>query len=194
MSKVAIAAYGAGNLASVVNALERLGANATIATNANELLAADRVIFPGVGHASQAMTMLKERGLSKAIVNFKQPLLGICLGMQLLGKRSEEGSTTGIGALNFEVKRFDVSLKIPHMGWNTIQEPRGKLFEGIPSETFFYFVHSYYVPVTPTTTACCTYEISFTAAVEQNNFFGVQFHPEKSGDAGMQLLKNFLKL
>jgi imidazole glycerol phosphate synthase, glutamine amidotransferase subunit len=194
MSKVAIAAYGAGNLASVVNALERLGANAVIATNANELLAADRVIFPGVGHATQAMTMLKERSLSEAIGDFKQPLLGICLGMQLLGKRSEEGNTTGIGALNFEVKRFDVSLKIPHMGWNTIQEPRGKLFDGIPSETYFYFVHSYYVPVIPTATARCTYEFSFAAAVEQGNFFGVQFHPEKSGDAGMQLLENFLKL
>lgn len=194
MSKVAIAAYGAGNLASVVNALDRLGANATIATNAKELLAANKVIFPGVGHATQAMTMLKERGLSEAIGDIKQPLLGICLGMQLLGKRTEEGNTTGIGALNFEVKRFDVNLKIPHMGWNTIQEPRGKLFEGIPSETYFYFVHSYYVPVIPTTTARCTYVIPFAAAVEQDNFFGVQFHPEKSGDAGMQLLENFLKL
>lgn len=194
MSTVAIAAYGAGNIASVTNALERLGIKATLASDSDAISRADKVIFPGVGHAGQAMAMLKQRQLVEAIRTFDRPLLGICLGMQMLGTYSEEGSTKGIGNFDFEVKRFNTTLKVPHMGWNSIANPTGKLFEGIPEETYFYFVHSYYVPLTPCTAACCCYDFAFSAAVEQGNTFGVQFHPEKSGDAGMQLLENFFRL
>jgi len=194
MSKIAIAAYGAGNTASVTNALERLGVKAILATDSNAISRADKVIFPGVGHAGQAMAMLKQRQMVEAIRKFNRPLLGICLGMQMLGAHSEEGNTNGIGNFDFEVKRFETTLKIPHMGWNSISNPTGKLFEGIPEETYFYFVHSYYVPLSQNTAASCRYDFVFSAAVEQGNTFGVQFHPEKSGDAGMQLLENFLRL
>lgn len=194
MSTVAIAAYGAGNIASVTNALGRLGVKSILATYRDDISRADKVIFPGVGHAGQAMAMLKQRQLVEAIRTFDRPLLGICLGMQMMGTYSEEGSTKGIGKFDFEVKRFNTTLKIPHMGWNSITHPTGKLFAGISEETYFYFVHSYYVPITPCTAATCRYDFAFSAAVEQGNTFGVQFHPEKSGDAGMQLLENFVRL
>ena len=194
MSTVAIAAYGAGNIASVTNALERLGIKAILATDSDTLSKADKVIFPGVGHACQAMAMLKQRQMVEAIRTFDRPLLGICLGMQMLGTYSEEGDTKGIGNFDFEVKRFNTTLKVPHMGWNSIANPTGKLFGGIPEETYFYFVHSYYAPLNHCTAATCQYDFAFSAAVEQGNTFGVQFHPEKRGDAGMQMLENFLRL
>ncbi len=194
MSTVAIAAYGAGNIASVTNALKRLGTKAILASDSKAISMADKVIFPGVGHARQAMEMLKQHQMVEAICTFEKPLLGICLGMQMLGTYSEEGNTKGIGNFDFEVNRFKTSLKIPHMGWNSIINPIGKLFKGIPEETYFYFVHSYYVPINENTTSSCSYDFAFSAAVEKENTFGVQFHPEKSGDAGMQLLENFLML
>jgi len=192
--KIAILSYGAGNVASVQNALERLGVKTFISDNQSELMQADKVIFPGVGHASHAMANIKRKELDKVLLNFNRPLLGICLGMQLMGKESEEGSTQGLGLMDFKVKLFKISEKVPHMGWNSIEIIENPLFKGIPSGSFFYFVHSYYAEICANATAKCYYEIPFTAAVYKENLFGVQFHPEKSGEAGMQLLKNFVEL
>lgn len=192
---VGIISYGAGNLASVVNALERLGVKAFISSNAKELEKAERLIFPGVGHASVAMKHLAKFELDKFLSSVSQPVLGICLGMQLMGKFSEEGNTKGIGLMDFSVQKFNITPKVPHMGWNNVFiKGKHKLFEGIDSGTYFYFVHSYYAPINLNTTATCNYEVDFSAAVENRNYYGVQFHPEKSGDAGLRLLKNFLQL
>lgn len=194
MKKIAILSYGAGNVASVQNALERLGIEAFISDNPSELMQADKLIFPGVGHASHAMERIKQKGLDEVLKSFDRPLLGICLGMQLMGKISEEGPTNGLGLMDFNVKLFKIKEKVPHMGWNSIDIDPNPLFNGIPNGSYFYFVHSYYAQICENTTARCNYEIPFTAAVWKNNLFGVQFHPEKSGELGIELLENFINL
>lgn len=193
-TKIAILSYGAGNVASVQNALERLGVNAFISDNAAELMQADRLIFPGVGHATHAMQQIEQRGLNEVLKLFKRPLLGICLGMQLMGSQSDEGKTQGLGLIDFDVKQFNISAKVPHMGWNSINISESPLLKGIPNGTYFYFVHSFYAQIATNTIATCEYEIPFAAAVSKDNYFGVQFHPEKSGEAGMEILKNFIGL
>ena len=193
-TKIAILSYGAGNVASVQNALERLGVNAFISDNLAELMQADRLIFPGVGHATHAMQQIEQRGLSEVLKSYKRPLLGICLGMQLMGSQSEEGATQGLGLIDFDVKQFKISEKVPHMGWNSIDIIENQLFKDIPNGTYFYFVHSYYAQICKNSIATCEYEIPFTAAVSKGNYFGVQFHPEKSGEAGMEMLRNFVNL
>lgn len=192
--KIAILSYGAGNVASVHNALERLGINTIITDKPNELMMADKLIFPGVGHATHAMENIKSKGLDKVLKSFDRPLLGICLGMQLMGKMSEEGSTQGIGLMDFNVKLFKINEKVPHMGWNSIETTENPLFKGIPNGSFFYFVHSYYAEVSEETIATCNYSLPFTAAANKDNFFGVQFHPEKSGEMGLEILNNFINI
>ncbi len=190
-----IISYGAGNVASVENALKRLGESSFVSSDIKELSKADRLIFPGVGHAQRAMGALMERGIDKFLENYNRPVLGICLGMQLLGIYSEEGETKALGLIDFEVKKFTGQLKVPHTGWNSISiATPNPLFKGIDCGTYFYFVHSYFAPLCSNTIATCNYGTDFTAAVCQNNYYGVQFHPEKSGDAGMQLLQNFFRL
>lgn len=192
---VAIVRYNAGNMASVMNALARLGFGAVVTDDAAELASADKVIFPGVGEASGAMRFLRERGLDTAIRNLGQPVLGICLGMQLFCSSSEENETECLSIADLRVKRFaGGGLKVPHMGWNRVEGRESKLFRGIGSEEYFYFVHGYFAETGDETTAVCTYGIPFSAAIEKNNFYGVQFHPEKSGDTGMEVLKNFLNI
>jgi glutamine amidotransferase len=178
-----------------MNALSRIGVVAEVTDDASVLAGADRVIFPGVGEASSAMSYLRERGLDDVIRNLKQPVLGICLGMQLFCTSSEESETACLGIADLRVKRFAVGdLKVPHMGWNRVEEGEAKLFRGIGNDEYFYFVHGYFAETGYETVAVCTYGIPFTAALEKDNFFGVQFHPEKSGDAGMEILRNFVNL
>jgi len=193
--KVAIVRYNAGNTASVVNALGRLGVEPLITDSAEELSAADKVIFPGVGEASSAMSHLKERGLDEVIRGLCQPVLGICLGMQLMCASSEENDAECLGIVPLRVRRFPAGgLKVPHMGWNTISRLKGKLFAGIEEAAYVYFVHGYYVESGPEAVANSTYGLDFAAALEHENFFAVQFHPERSGAVGEQILRNFLKL
>lgn len=197
--KIKIIHYKAGNIASVSNALARLGHSPEPATDPADLATADKLIFPGVGHARPAMEVLNNNGLADAIRDFRGPVLGICLGLQLMASWSEEGDTPGMAIFPEKICHFvhgnaQHDLKIPHMGWNTVFGLRGPLFEGIPEMSHFYFVHGYYMEKSPQATALCHYGRDFTAALEMNNYFGVQFHPEKSGDAGMTLLKNFLAL
>lgn len=181
-------------MASVQNALERLGIEAYISDKPSELMLADKLIFPGVGHASHAMERIKQYALDKVLKSFNRPLLGICLGMQLMGKTSEEGLTNGLDLMDFSVKLFKINEKVPHMGWNSIDVYPNPLLKGISNGSYFYFVHSYYTEMCVDMVAACNYEIPFTAAVNRDNYYGVQFHPEKSGEAGMQLLKNFIDL
>jgi glutamine amidotransferase len=192
--KIVIIDYGAGNVVSVLNALERLGVEAMVSYDAELIKAADKVIFPGVGQAEEAMKQLKEKGLVEVIVNLKQPVLGICLGMQLLCKSSEEGNVAGLGLFDVKVERFDNSLKVPQMGWNNLETTEGNLLKGLDGDDFCYFVHSYYVPLNKNTTAIANYGIPFSAAIEKDNFYGCQFHPEKSGEVGEQILRNFIAL
>lgn len=190
---IVIIKYNAGNTRSVQLALERLGYQAEVTNDHQLIRAADRVIFPGVGQAFSAMQSLKENGLDQLIPLLTQPVLGICLGMQLLCANSEEGDTSCLSIIPARVKKFQGDLKIPHMGWNTVYDLKGSVFEGIKENSYAYFVHSYYVPVNDFTMAKCDYIQAFSAAVQFENFLGVQFHPEKSGDVGHQLLKNFLQ-
>lgn len=192
--KIGIIDYGAGNIASVKNALVKLGVESIISSDPNELNEADKIIFPGVGHARMAMDNLKKFGLIDFIKATNKPLLGICLGMQLLGKFSEEGDTTCIGVFDFSVKRFKINLKCPHMGWNKVKINDSNLFQGVPSGDWLYFVHSYYVDKSINSIAESSYEIDFSIAVSKNNFLGVQFHPEKSGESGLKILQNFVEL
>lgn len=193
--KVAIVRYNAGNTASVVNALGRLGVEPVLTDSAEELQVADKVIFPGVGEASSAMRFLKARGLDEAIRGLRQPVLGICLGMQLMCASSEENEAECLGIVPLRVRRFPAGgLKVPHMGWNTISNLKGKLFAGIEEAAYVYFVHGYYVESGPEAVAYSTYGLGFTAALEYENFLAVQFHPERSGAVGERILKNFLKL
>lgn len=192
--KIAIIDYGAGNVQSVLFALERLGFEGIVTNDWNTIKTADKVIFPGVGEASSAMKMLQESGLDVLIPTLKQPVLGICLGMQLMCKHSEEGNTNGLGIFDVNVVKFSQEVKVPQMGWNTIYNLKSPLFAGIKENEFMYLVHSFYAPLSENTIATTNYELEYSTALQRDNFFGVQFHPEKSGIFGEQILKNFLNL
>ena len=192
--KTVIIDYGAGNVKSLQFALERLGVAAMLTNVPEEILAADKVIFPGQGEAKSAMSMLKENELDLLLKDLKQPVLGICLGMQLFCSHSQEGDTRVLGIVSSEVVRFPITVKVPQMGWNLVQHNQEGLFEGISKESYMYLVHSYYVPVINETIAQSKYSIRYSVAIQKNNFYGVQFHPEKSGKPGSRLLENFLKL
>ncbi|MFL0352556.1 imidazole glycerol phosphate synthase subunit HisH [Xanthomarina sp. GH4-25] len=192
--KVVIIDYGAGNIKSIQFAFKRLNIDAILTNNPKEILEADKVVFPGVGEAKSAMDMLKESGLDIIIPKLKQPVLGICLGMQLLCNETEEGSTRGLGVFNVSVKRFSNQVKVPQIGWNTINNLKSKLFNGISENEYMYLVHSYYVENCKETIATTNYSQIYSSALQKDNFFGVQFHPEKSSYVGEQLLKNFLEL
>jgi imidazole glycerol-phosphate synthase subunit HisH len=191
---IAILKYNAGNTTSVKNAVERLGYPCVITDDPKVIQNATKVIFPGVGEASTAMTYLKERNLDTLIKSLKQPVLGICLGLQLLCKHSEENDTTCIGVFDAEVKRFSNELIVPHMGWNVLEVKQSPLLKGISEADDVYFVHSYYAEVSENTLAICNYSIDFSAAMQKNNFYATQFHPEKSAGVGERILKNFLEL
>lgn len=193
--KIAILKYNAGNTASVKNALVRLGIEPVITDCPEILREADRVIFPGVGEASSAMNYLRSRRLDEAIINLKQPVLGICLGMHLLCAASEENEARCLEIMPVRVRKFSSNdLKIPHIGWNTVFNLKSELFEGIGENSFVYFVHSFYVEKHVSTIASADYAASFSAAVRYKNFYAVQFHPEKSGTVGARILENFLKI
>ncbi len=197
MSKIAVIKYNAGNIQSVLFALERLGVTAIWTDDPGEIRRADYVIFPGVGEASSAMRHLRERGLDVVIRELRQPVLGICLGLQLFCRHSEENDTECLGIFNVDVRKFngaDGRLKVPHMGWNTLQQLQGPLFEGIQAESYAYFVHSYFAEISPETIATTEYGTPFSAALQHDNFYAVQFHPEKSGTTGQRILHNFLRL
>ena len=195
--KLVIIKYNAGNVRSVQFALERLGVNALLSDDAETILSADKVIFPGVGEASSAMAYLKERNLDRVITEVKQPFLGICLGMQLMCSYSEENNTTCLGIFKVEVKRFtptERSAKVPQIGWNSIFDLKTQLFDNVDENSFCYFVHSYYASYGEHTIATTDYCGQYSAALHRDNFYGVQFHPEKSADVGDTILKNFLNL
>lgn len=191
---IAILKYNAGNVQSVENAIQRLGYDTVVTDDVEVLKSADKVIFPGVGEASSAMAYLVELGLDKVIRDLTQPVLGICLGMQLLCKSSEEGNVEGLGIFDNEVKLFPSDDIVPHMGWNDFSKLEGALFKGIKVTDDFYFVHSYYATLNESTVAINNYIVAFSAALQKGNFYAVQFHPEKSGRVGELLLKNFLEL
>tara|TARA_R110001632_G_scaffold45215_7_gene114879 strand:- start:3219 stop:3800 length:582 start_codon:yes stop_codon:yes gene_type:complete len=192
--KLVIINYGAGNIKSIQFAFKRLGVDAILSSNAEEIKAADKLIFPGVGEASSAMRMLKESGLDVIIPALKQPVLGICLGMQLMCNSSEEGNTKGLGIFDVRVKRFSNEVKVPQMGWNTITNLKSKLFEGLSDKDYMYLVHSYYAEANDSSIATTSYHLSYASALQKDNFYGVQFHPEKSGKSGERILENFLNL
>ena len=202
--KIVIIDYKAGNIRSVDFALQRLGINAVVSADKDVLRSADKIIFPGVGHAESAMQHLKNADLDTFIPTLKQPVLGICLGMQLLCSHTEEGNTKGLGIFDVNVKEFkpnNSADKVPHMGWNTTQDLKGELFNSNLfdkvnnfSQSQFYFVHTYYAELCKDTVATCDYILPFSAALQKDNFYAAQFHPEKSADAGEELLKNFLSV
>ena len=192
--KVVIIKYNAGNVQSVLFALERIGVKGILSDNADEINSADKVIFPGVGEASSAMKFLKEKNLDTVIKNLKQPTLGICLGMQLMCKRSEEGNTECLGIFPLQVKKFVGDFKIPQIGWNNIYDLNGNLFSNSKENEYMYFVHGYYAESGNDTIAKTNYILEYSSALQKNNFYGVQFHPEKSSDSGQKILENFLKL
>ncbi len=192
--------YNAGNIQSVLYALERIGVTATVTDDVDIIRAADKIIFPGVGEASSAMRYLKERGLDTVIKNLTQPVLGICLGMQLMCRYSEENQTTCLGIFDEDVRFFGAAaqtphaVKIPQIGWNTIYNTRTSLFHDLPPKVYTYFVHSYYAALGEHTIATTDYIIPYSSALHKNNFYGTQFHPEKSASAGEQILRNFMEL
>mgnify|MGYP000127555620 CR=1 FL=1 len=193
--KVVIIDYGAGNVFSVTTALQRLGVQAVLSSDVRLIARAERVIFPGVGQAAAAMKQLKDKGLDRIIPQLEMPVLGICLGMQLMCSRSEEGEVDCLGIFDVPVKRFVPQKhedKVPHMGWNTIGHLKSDLFEGFTQDEFVYFVHSFYVPVCEFTAAETDYIHPFSAALHKDNYYATQFHPEKSGAAGERILRNFL--
>lgn len=192
--KIVIINYGAGNIQSIMFAIERLGFKAVLSNNPDEIKAADKVIFPGVGEASSAMKMLLESGLETLIPTLKQPVLGICLGMQLMCNKSEEGNTKGLGIFDVDVIKFTPKVKVPQMGWNQIYNLKSPLFRGINENEYMYLVHSFYVPNCPEAIATTDYEVEYASALLKDNFYGTQFHPEKSGDVGEKILENFLKI
>jgi glutamine amidotransferase len=191
---IAIIKYNAGNYSSVQNAIARLGYKSIITANEDEILRADKVIFPGVGEASSAMRYLVEKGLDQTILKLVKPTLGICLGQQLMCASSEEGNTSCLGIFDAKVKKFPNMDVVPHMGWNSFTEVKGTLFKNVKKTDDVYFVHSYYVEVCDETSAICDYIKPFSAAMQKGNFYATQFHPEKSADIGEKILKNFLEL
>ncbi|MEN8883366.1 MAG: imidazole glycerol phosphate synthase subunit HisH [Flavobacteriaceae bacterium] len=192
--KLVIIDYGAGNIKSIQFAFKRLGVDAILSSNIEEIKGADKIIFPGVGEASSAMKMLKESGLDIIIPTLKQPVLGICLGMQLMCNQTEEGNTQGLGIFDVTVKKFSKDVKVPQMGWNTITNLQSDLFDGLTDKDYMYLVHSYYAEQNDSSIATTAYDISYASALQKDNFYGVQFHPEKSGSKGSKILENFLKL
>ncbi len=197
--KVVIIKYNAGNIRSVDYALKRLGVEAQITADFNEILSADKVIFPGVGEAANTMRYLKENKLDKLLVGLKQPVLGICLGLQLMCKFSEEGNTECLGIFDEKVLHFDASLakqhtKVPHMGWNQIHNLKKGIFDPSLENEYVYFVHSYYAAIGEHTAATSDYIVPFSASLQKDNFYATQFHPEKSGEVGARIIQNFLNL
>ena len=194
---IVIIKYNAGNIQSVLYALERIGVNAIVTDDHAKILAADKVIFPGVGEASTAMNYLKERNLDKLITSLKQPVLGICLGMQLMCKYSEENNTDCLGIFDEPIKAFTASstnsIKIPQIGWNNVYQLKSELFEGIRENSFCYFVHGFYAALGNHTIATTEYGIEYSSALNKDNFYCTQFHPEKSADIGEKVLNNFIK-
>ncbi|MDX2362610.1 MAG: imidazole glycerol phosphate synthase subunit HisH [Crocinitomicaceae bacterium] len=190
---IAIIKYNAGNIASVQNSLNRMGYESILTDDPREILSADKVIFPGVGEASSAMNYLKQHGLDRVLLQVEKPFLGICLGLQLMCRSSEEGDTKCLGIFDAVVRKFPSSVKVPHMGWSELVEP---FTNSLINESFedFYFVHSYYAEVNKQTTARCNYGVEFSAMIQKDNYYGMQFHPEKSGEVGEELLSKFLKL
>lgn len=191
---IAIIKYNGGNVNSVQNALNRSGSESIITDDLELIKNADKVIFPGVGEASSTMKTLKEKGLDQLIPTLKQPVLGICLGMQLMCKNNEEGNTVGMGIFDINVKKFPAENIIPHMGWNTISDFKSTIYSGVKEESDVYFVHSFYCELSEDTSSICDYILPFSASLQKDNFYAMQFHPEKSGEIGSQLLQNFLKL
>lgn len=198
--KLVIIKYNAGNIRSVDFALQRLGVSALITDDQDEIRSADRVIFPGVGEASTTMSFLKSRKLDSLICDLKQPVLGVCLGLQLMCTHSEEGDTPCLGIFPERVRKFEVTpgakvpFKIPHMGWNSVSGLKTSLFSDLSEADYFYFVHSYYATTGPDTAAICDYLVQFSAALQRDNFYATQFHPEKSGATGATILRNFINL
>ncbi|MCF8390357.1 MAG: imidazole glycerol phosphate synthase subunit HisH [Bacteroidales bacterium] len=191
--KIAILKYNAGNIMSVQFALKRLGYNSEVTDNESIIRNSDRVIFPGVGEAATTMDYLRQRGLDKLLKELNQPVLGICLGLQLMCSHSEEGNTNCIGIFDVPVLKFLPSLNVPHMGWNTLENMKGILFEKLTPLPYVYFVHSYYAALSENTAASCKYINEFSASLQKDNFFATQFHPEKSGDTGHLILQNFIE-
>jgi glutamine amidotransferase len=191
---IAIIKYNGGNVSSVQNALNRLNVESIVTDDFELIQKADKVIFPGVGEASSTMKILKEKSLDRLIPSLKQPVLGICLGMQLMCKNNEEGNTVGMGIFNINVKKFPSKDIVPHMGWNTISDFKSSVFSGIEEKKDVYFVHSFYCELSENTTSVCNYILPFSASLQKDNFYAMQFHPEKSGEIGRRLLNNFLKL
>ncbi len=193
--KLVIIDYGAGNIKSIQFAFERLGVHAVLSSEAKEIQAADKVIFPGVGAAGAAMKMLKDKDLDTLIPKLTQPVLGICLGLQLMCRFSEEDHTPGLGIFDVDVKRFDASkVKVPQIGWNAISNLKTELFDGVEEDSYIYMVHSYFVPKCDQIIAEATYDGAYSAALRRDNFYATQFHPEKSSSVGEQILKNFLAI
>ncbi len=192
--RVVIIDYGAGNIKSIQFAFKRLGIDAIVSNNPEVVRNADKVVFPGVGQASSAMLKLKESKLDQLIPTLTQPVLGICLGMQLLCNSSEEGNTKGLGIFDTEIKRFTNEVKVPQMGWNTISNISSVLFKGINENEYMYLVHSYYAVLCKEMIATTNYELDYASALQKGNFYGVQFHPEKSSTAGEKILNNFLEI
>jgi len=190
--KIVIINYGAGNIQSIKFAIERLGHEAVLSDNVEEIKAADKVIFPGVGEASSAMSKLKESGLDKLIPQLKQPVLGICLGMQLMCNSTEEGNTKGLGIFDVDVVRFKNEVKVPQIGWNQIREFKSEIFNKVEANSYIYLVHSYYAPICNETICATDYGLNYSSGLQKDNFYGLQFHPEKSSDIGEQILNNFL--
>lgn len=192
--KIVIINYGAGNIQSIKFAIQRLGYEAVLSDDIEVIRTADKVIFPGVGEASSAMKKLKSTKLDAVIPTLKQPVLGICLGMQLMCNYCEEGDTKGLGIFDVDVVKFNNTLKVPQIGWNQIYNLKSELFEGIAENEYMYLVHSYYAPLCAETIATTNYGLEYSSALENKNFYGTQFHPEKSGDVGEKILGNFLKI
>ncbi len=192
--KIVIVRYNAGNTLSVKLAVQRLGFDAVVSDDPQRIKDADKVIFPGQGEASTAMHYLRERGLDALLKELKQPLLGICLGLQLMADSTDENNAGGLGLISGRIKKFPPKRKVPHMGWNTIRGLKGRLFKDVAENSFVYFVHSYYLEPLACTTATTDYILPFSAAVQRDNFYAVQFHPEKSAAVGEHILKNFLTL
>ena len=191
---VAIVDYKAGNTRSLQFALDRIGVNSSLTSNIEEIQSAEKIIFPGQGAALNAMQNLKKTGLDKIIPNLKQPVLGICLGMQLLCRSTEEGNIDCLDIISTDVKKISNKVKVPHMGWNNITNLKSQLFNNVIDNEFMYLVHSFYVPIIPETIAESNYNGFFSVAIQKNNFYGVQFHPEKSSKPGIKILENFLTI